>query len=247
MEAQDSAVLAEYFRESARRLPGPAYYQVLRWIHRTLRPGNYLEIGVDTGISLDQAHRSTPAIGVDPAPHIQVDLPDTVTIYDLTSDEFFARHDVESLLGGPVELAFIDGLHLFEQVLADFINIESHCGADSVIILHDTIPFDETTASRDRTTDFYCGDVWKTALALRRLRPELEMTTVRTAPTGLCMVRNLDRDDGRLQRDLEDTVAAYRDLDFGYYTSHRDEMPREISNDRDEIADWLSRPAQPAG
>ena len=48
------------------------------------------------------------------------------TIYELTSDEFFARYDLSELLGGPVELAFIDGLHLFEQVLRDFVNLERH-------------------------------------------------------------------------------------------------------------------------
>ena len=52
------------------------------------------------------------------------ELPNT-HIYPVTSDEFFAQEDVGRILGGlPLDLAFIDGLHLFEQVIADFINVE---------------------------------------------------------------------------------------------------------------------------
>src|SRR5215208_3220641 len=99
MEALDEALLAEHLRESLRRLPGPAYYRVLNWIHRFLKPANYVEIGVHKGISLVQALRNTPrVIGVDPEPSIEPQiereierkLPAT-TIYELTSDEFFAR------------------------------------------------------------------------------------------------------------------------------------------------------------
>jgi hypothetical protein len=96
------------------------------------------------------------------------------------------------LFGGPIELAFIDGLHRFEQVLRDFINVERHSTAGTVVLLHDCLPLDGETASREHTTDFYFGDVWKAALVLRRLRPALEMITVRTAPTGLCLGRGLD-------------------------------------------------------
>src|SRR5262249_16746885 len=154
MEARSEALLAQQLEESRRRLPGPAYYHVLKWIHEVLEPANYVEIGVRRGFSLLQALPDTRCIGVDPAPSIEEQHPNA-TIYQLTSDEFFARHDLSNLLGGPVELAFIDGLHLFEQVLRDFVNLERHCTAGTVIILHDCIPFDAVTASREQTTSFY--------------------------------------------------------------------------------------------
>jgi predicted O-methyltransferase YrrM len=247
MEARDATVLAEHLNESLRRLPGPAYYQVLNWIHRILRPANYLEIGVHKGISLIQARRETLTIGIDPEPDIEPtlekELPDATTIYELTSDEFFARDDVDDLLGGPVGLAFIDGLHLFEQVLRDFSHLEDRSAPGTVVLLHDCLPLDEVTASRERTTDFYCGDVWKAALALRRQRPELEMVTVRTAPTGLCLVRGLDSASRSLEEDLPEIVATYVDLEFSYYLAHRDEMPPEIPNERQAVRDWL-RPSR---
>jgi predicted O-methyltransferase YrrM len=246
MEPRDATLLAEHFNESLRRLPGPAYYQVLRWIHRLIEPANYLEIGVYKGISLVQARPGTPCIGIDPEPKIEQDigeeierkLPDT-TIYELTSDDFFARHDPTELFGGPVELAFIDGLHLFEQVLRDFVNVERHSAAGTLILLHDVLPLDAVTASREMTTDFYCGDVWKATLALRRTRPELEMITVRTAPTGLCIVRGLDAGDQRLEQALPEIIDTYRDLDFDYYSAHRKEMPDEIPNQRASVREWL--------
>jgi hypothetical protein len=101
------------------------------------------------------------------------------------------------------------------------------------------LPLDEVTASRERTTDFYCGDVWKAALALRRRRPDLQMVTVRTAPTGLCLVHRLDSGNRQLEEELAEIVESYRDLDFDYYLAHRDEMPEEIANEREAVRGWL--------
>jgi Methyltransferase domain len=243
VEARDAALLADQLNESLERLPGPAYYRVLNWIHQFLEPANYVEIGVHKGISLIQARRETPTIGIDPEPsvepRIEHELPDDTTIYELTSDDFFARYDLRDLLAGPVGLAFIDGLHLFEQVLRDFVNLERHAAANTVILLHDCLPLNAETASRARTTDFYCGDVWKATLALRRQRRELDMVIVPTAPTGLCMVRGFDSSNRRFQQQLPEIEARYRELDFAYYLEHSSEMPPQIPNQPEAVRDWL--------
>jgi Methyltransferase domain len=210
-----------------------------------LKPANYVEIGVHKGVSLHQARKDAPCIiGIDPTPDMLPAIAQqapaaNAQIYELTSDEFFERHDLTELLGGPVVLAFIDGLHLFEQVLRDFANLEKHSDGRTVILLHDCIPFDEATASRERTTDFYCGDVWKAALALRRTRPELKMVTVRTAPTGLCLVSGLDSSNERFEEELPEIEQSYKELDFDYYLAHRQEMPEEIPNQVKAVGDWL--------
>jgi Methyltransferase domain len=239
MEAHDATRLAEHLNASLERLPGPAYYQVLHWIHRILEPANYLEIGVHKGFSLQQVPAGTRTVGIDPAPSIEEELIPEATIYELTSDDFFARYDVNELLGGPVELAFIDGLHLFEQVLRDFVNVERHSTKDTVVLLHDCLPLDDVTASRERTTDFYSGDVWKATLLLHRLRPELDMITVRTAPTGLCLVRGLDPANRLVADELPALELEYADLGFDYYVEHRQEMPDEITNSPKAVGDWL--------
>jgi hypothetical protein len=230
---------AEHLNESLRNLPGPAYYRVLNWIHQFLKPDNYFEIGVHKGTSIRQTPPDTRCIGVDPQPNIQGRLPDAKRIYELTSDDFFERYDLRELLGGPVQVAFIDGLHLFEQVLRDFVNLERSCDPDTVVLLHDCIPLDAETASRERTTDFFSGDVWKAVLAIRRERPDLQMVMVPTAPTGLCLVRGLDRDNRVFERRLPEIVDAYRELDFDYYAAHRDEMPPQIANQVKAVGDWL--------
>jgi predicted O-methyltransferase YrrM len=245
MEVRDPELRDEQLKESLRRLPGPAYYRVLHWIHEFLRPANYVEIGVHKGVSLDQARAETPCIiGIDPNPDILPAIARkppaaNARIYELTSDGFFARYDLTQLLGGPLDLAFIDGLHAFEQVLRDFVNLEKHSHDRTVILLHDCIPFDEVTASRERTTEFYSGDVWKAPLALRRRRPELEMVIVRTAPTGLCLVWGLDSTSQQLERELPEIDQSYRDLDFDHYLAHRHEMPQVIPNEVKAVGDWL--------
>src|SRR5215204_3016586 len=71
MEAFDTALRDEQLQESARRMPGPVYYWVLKWIHDFLKPANYVEIGVHQGVSLHQARRDTPRIiGIDPDPEM---------------------------------------------------------------------------------------------------------------------------------------------------------------------------------
>jgi Methyltransferase domain len=243
MEALDPVLRDRHLEESKRRLPGPPYYQVLRWIHEDLRPANYVEIGVRKGMSLRMAVPGTPCIGVDPNPILDRELPET-RIFALTSDAFFARHDLRDLLGGPVALAFIDGLHLFEQVLVDFINVERHSDPETVILLHDCLPFDEITSNREQTTDFYSGDVWKAAMALVQHRPDLEMTTIRTAPTGLTLVRGLDAESRVMELELPEIEATYRDLDFDYFTANRDAMPSELPPEREAVAHWLGQPVR---
>ena len=71
----------------------------------------------------------------------------------LTSDEFFSTHDLREELGGsPVDLSFIDGLHLFEFALRDFINLERAGTEQSMIVLHDTDPPDADMAARESCT-----------------------------------------------------------------------------------------------
>ena len=245
MEAIDADLRDEQLQESVERLPGPAYYRVLKWTHEFLKPANYVEIGINRGVSLDQARRDTPQlIGIDPTPRVYPVIArkphiKKAQVYELTSDEFFERYDLTELLGGPVVLAFIDGLHLFEQVLRDFINLERYSDGRTVILLHDCIPFSAETATRERTTDFYSGDVWKAPLALRRYRPELKMVTVRTAPTGLCLVTGLDPGNTKLDEAFAEIERTYRDYDFDYYLEHRDEMPEEIPSEVKAVGDFL--------
>lgn len=217
---------------AARRFPGPDYLEVLSWIHHELRPASYVEIGVLYGASLALAAPPTAAVGIDPEPRAGG------RILPLTSTEFFRRHDLRQVLGVPYcALALIDGLHLFEQALDDFLNLERYAGPRSLILLHDTIPLDAATSARERTTMFHTGDVWKTVALLRRWRPDLEIATVLTAPSGLTMIRNLNPAAAR--DGLTSLVREFAALPWEYFAAHHRQFLAPIPNDRAAVVGWL--------
>jgi tetratricopeptide (TPR) repeat protein len=218
------------------RLPGPRYPEVLRAIHAQLRPATYVEIGVANGESIVLAQPGTRAIGVDPEPIIAQSLPPETTIHAETSDDFFARNNVRALLGDrPVELAFIDGMHLFEYALRDFINLEKLCTARSTILVHDTYPFDGRSAERARNTVFWSGDIWRLIVALKKHRPELRINTIAAAPTGLTVIRNLDPASNVLAAGYEAIVRECMALDYSHIASDQPAMLNLTANDPDSL------------
>ena len=117
----------------------------------------------------------------------------------MTSDEFFAAHDPKQVLGGPVDFAFLDGMHWCEFLLRDFFNTERHSRPNSVIAMHDCLPVEwpmaervqGTPAVRDHHRHSWAGDVWRTAMILKKHRPDLQITAYAAPPTGLVCVTNL--------------------------------------------------------
>jgi hypothetical protein len=162
------------------------YLQVLERLHRELAPASYLEIGVRHGVSLSLAR--CPALGVDPNPEVNRELPETTEIIRLTSDEFFRDR------AGTVspDLTFIDGMHLFEYALRDFMNVERLSPPGAVVVFDDVFPNHPLQANRVRASQVWTGDVWRVADILTRLRSDLFLLPIDTAPTGLLLVAGLD-------------------------------------------------------
>lgn len=184
-------------------LQGESYITLLERLHRVLRPRTYLEIGSRVGESLALAQCAS--IAVDPyfdlAPAFLGEKP-LCALYRTTSDRFFADVDPRQVLGGPVELAFLDGMHLAEFLLRDFMNVERHARPNSVIAIHDCVPVEAAmtrrvedspavTAAPHRAT-WWTGDIWKVIVALQRHRPDLRIVPADAGPTGLMLVTNLD-------------------------------------------------------
>ena len=171
---------------------GLHYLDSLAELHRVLEPAFYLEIGVRHGNSLALA--GCPAIGVDPAPEVVRMLPATAFLSTMTSDDFFAGLAAASLPRAP-DLAFIDGMHLFEYALRDFMNIERLSTATTLIAIDDIFPSHPDQAARERRTRVWTGDVWKLHRCLAELRPDLVLLALDTSPTGLLLVTGLDPDN----------------------------------------------------
>ena len=198
------------------------YYELLKAIHQHVQPRFYLEVGVMNGVSISQADAATRCIGIDPAFEITVPLGPNVAVYPCTSEEFFKTNELNTQLAGhTIDLAFIDGMHLIEFALRDFINVEKYCDRNSVILLHDSMPVDELTAARERTTNFWSGDVWKLTLILERFRPDLLVKTISVHPTGLTVVGNLDSQSRVLEAGYDEICREYVDFPFCEYESFR--------------------------
>src|SRR4051794_28587840 len=172
-------------------MPGMYYLDFLRGLHAALKPAGYLEIGLRHGDSLALAE--CPALGVDPEFNLHVELGPNVRLLEETSDEFFLRKaSLRELLPRPVDLAFIDGMHLSEFALRDFMGVERLARWTSVVVFDDILPREVDEAARDRRTRAWTGDVYKILGILARHRPDLICLRVDTDPTGLLLVLGLD-------------------------------------------------------
>ena len=190
----------------AARVLGDVYYRdFLGRIHELLEPPTYLEIGVRNGDSLALAR--SPSIGIDPAYNLKVAPPPGAKLFPVTSDDFFERAEpLMTFEGRRVGFSFIDGMHLSEFALRDFVNVERHADWTAAIVFDDILPRDIPEANRDRSTHQWTGDVYKVLEALEEHRPDLIILRVGTEPTGLGLVLGVDPDSTVLA-DRLDTIA----------------------------------------
>jgi hypothetical protein len=217
-------------------MPGDDYCAWLDRLHEALRPETYVEIGVFMGRTLALALPPTRVFGVDPEPSLTSQLKTDTHIFTETSEAFFAERRLQGLLAGrPLTLAFIDGLHSFEQCLRDFINLEACCGPTSAILLHDTVPLDEPTQRRNQETAFWTGDVWKTVLALKHYRPDLDLFTIAAAPTGLTVVTGLDPASSVLAEAYDEAVRRFIDVPFAEVENRLEEAFNIVPNDWETV------------
>lgn len=204
-------------------------HDFLAEIHARYRPRTYLEIGVNDGKSLQLSR--VPSIAVDPAFRVTKSIRCDVHLVRATSDAFFRRTDPirhlrsgrnpfrnlrkrrpafgHYLGGNVIDLAFIDGLHLFEFALRDFMNVERFSGPASVIVLDDIYPRDTDEAARKQHTRAWAGDVYKIVEVLRRHRPDLVVLPMDTEPTGMLVVLGADATSSALAEAYDTLLAEH--------------------------------------
>ncbi len=192
---------------AARVLTVVYYRDFLGRIHELLEPPTYLEIGVRNGDSLALAR--SPSIGIDPAYNLKVAPPPRAKLFPVTSDDFFERAEpLMTFEGRRVGFSFIDGMHLSEFALRDFVNVERHADWTAAIVFDDILPRDIPEANRDRTTHQWTGDVYKVLEVIEEHRPDLIVLRVGTEPTGLGLVLGLDPDSTVLADRLDAITDA---------------------------------------
>jgi hypothetical protein len=183
-------------------------HQFLQVVHERYQPRSYLEIGVNDGLGL--ARSTTRTIGVDPDFRIEVELACDLKLVKATSDEFFARADAMSWFSeGVVDFTFVDGLHIFEFALRDFMNTERLSTRASVVVLDDVLPRSGLEAARHQQTLLWAGDTYKVTTVLERYRPDLTTVLLDTEPTGMLLVLGLDPTSTVLAEHYDEIVAEY--------------------------------------
>lgn len=184
-------------------------HDLLEFFHLNLQPVFYFEIGVDEGLSLARAKGK--ALGVDARPelNLQVDLPDTAQVIGSSSDAFF-REQAAKFFTAPPDLAFIDGMHLFEFALRDFINIERYAAPYALVGIDDIFPCHPVQAERRRRSSSWTGDIWKLIPILQKYRPDLTLISLPCSTTGLLLIAGLDQKNTCLVDHYDEIIKEYQ-------------------------------------
>lgn len=199
---------------------GQNYLEVLEALHDVLEPEWYLEVGTQRGTSLCLANCN--AIAIDPQFMLNTEVvlqKPSLHFLQLPSDDAFAS-EFFSKMKPRIDFAFLDGMHLFEYILRDFVNTERNANKSGVIAIHDCIPFNRTMAKRtwDKSeTRQWTGDVWKIIPVLRALRPDLKLQVLDCAPTGLLLISDLDPGNDTLAKSLDKVIADNIEVDIDVF------------------------------
>lgn len=205
--------------------------EIIQSIIDTLKARTYLEIGVQRGKNffvINAPHK----IAVDPKFIFGLTrrLKNLVQVFrhtfvEKTSDDFFEQ-DAKRVITQGLDVAFIDGLHTYEQSLLDFKNCLKFLNPGGVILFHDCNPLSEGAGikadspadARDKFSDEICewnGDVWKTITHIRSLYSDLNVFVL-DCDYGVGVVHRAIPEER-----LSFTTAEIEKLPYDYFNANR--------------------------
>jgi tetratricopeptide (TPR) repeat protein len=112
---------------------------------------------------------------------------ESAELFFMTSDAFFKDRAGALFQPQKIDVAFVDGLHTYEQTYQDVLNVLGHLSDNGVILLHDCNPPTRTSAIAAESWEeaekinppgwdgMWCGDVWKSIVHLRAVRNDLNI------------------------------------------------------------------------
>jgi len=193
--------------------------QLIQYFIDTRKFGSYLEVGVKDRRTFDNI-KCKQKVGIDPILNSNYEK-DGVYLYRLDSDTFFKVNK------RVFDITFIDGLHLYEQVMVDTINSWNCLNLKGVIVIHDCLPTNAIMSSRQRHGREWTGDVWKAIVWFKKSYPEIK-----------CSVINIDYGCGVIIKSTPKILAVprgrkgYKDLDFNWLQSNLNLLDiREFKSD----------------
>jgi hypothetical protein len=202
----------------------------------------YLEIGVNTGEIFFQV-RSPLKIAVDPDFKFSsfqrfkrgsvrpVFRGEREMFFEKTSDDFFNADS--GILKNGIDVAFIDGLHTYDQVMRDVQNTLRFLNPAGIIILHDCNPLNASGAWPVKNSirevlelaaagkvsgwnGMWNGDVWKAVVHIRAAEKNLNLFTL-DLDWGLGILSR-----GQMENPLDVTPDAIEQMTYSDLEKNRE-------------------------
>ena len=132
----------------------------------------------------------------------------------LSAESAEAYFECQSCERPTVDLAYLQRGRVFEDVLRDFVHIERHSRASTVVVIDGVLPTTQNMAWRVAPPSFerpepWVADVFKLTALLGAERPDLTLRLVDAAPYGALIVSGLDSRNVVLDRRFERLVADW--------------------------------------
>lgn len=194
------------------------YLEFLSVLHEKVYDG-YFEIGTRTGSSLTLSQ--SPSIAIDPFFLLEsnpVGNKDFCLMFQETSDSFF-QNSMPKLSGIKCQLAFIDGMHLFEYALKEFINLFEVSSEQALFLFHDPIPWTFEMATRNYKSiqrhQAWTGDIWKLVPILIEAGMRDHLSILTASPSGLLAIFSPKQQMvENLKNNYDKICSKWRDVEF---------------------------------
>ena len=193
----------------------PRRYDIINKIIIKRNYTSYLEIGCFKDETFNQINIKKK-IGVDPVSGGNLRM---------TSDQFFIDNKEK------FDLIFIDGLHVYEQVIKDIFNSIKVLKENGIILVHDCLPRKLWYQTPTRMSDTWNGDVWKAIVECRTLENIDTYTCL--ADEGIGVIK-LQKNNNPLNLKL----SNFKNLKYKEYYNNRKNLMNIISVEKliDEIS-----------
>ena len=179
-------------------------YDIINYLIKKRNYKSFLEIGVFRGQTTKEV-KCCYKVGVDPDPQCSVS-------YKITSDQYFDTYNQK------FDIIFIDGLHLYQQVVKDIDNSLLHLNVGGIISCHDCLPIQQINQLRQPHGQ-WTGDVWKAMLNTYQTNNSVNIDVVNTDwGVGLIQTSTIQyRNQIKYQGSLDS-------LNFQFYINNRDKF-----------------------
>jgi len=192
----------------------PPRFDIINNIIKKKNYTTYLEIGCFKDENFSQINIENK-IGVDPVSGGNLRM---------TSDQFFLENKKK------FDVIFIDGLHIYEQVIKDIFNSIKILNSDGIILIHDCLPRKLWYQTPTRMSDTWNGDVWKAIVECRTIESIDTHTCLADEGIGIIKIK-------KNSNPLNLKQTNFKKLKYKNYYTDRENLMDIISVERliDEI------------